>query len=228
MKKSFLKLAVLFVMALASVQNTELNADVILTIDPASQIAPNASSRISVSITGLGDDLSLVAYEFRIRPLATTSSQLMFLEEDESFLADSDYLFFGNSFAFNEGSASNIGSVSTSVLPGDTFIGGDAAADFGNVTLNGSKLLVELMVQHDSGSAGPLTTLGDTFAIDLFPLSGDSTQFTFGNSNTGFVDAALAEVGFTSTSGNVVVVPEASSLIVLSLACPLALRRRRK
>ena len=189
-------------------------------------LAPDGSGEVEVTVTGSGDLVNLVGYEFQITPSAGTSSQLRFVEEDEAFLSLPNYLFTGNSAALDDGLASSVGAVSTTTLPDDTFVGGDSTADFGNLTINGSHLLVRLAVQHDTGPADPSTTLGHAFSISLVPSSGDSSAFAGGTSNTGFVDASFSGVDFDSTGGEVsIVIPEPSSLCLLAI-CGLGLLHR--
>jgi len=189
-------------------------------------LAPDGSGEVEVTVTGTSDLVNLVGYEFQIDPSAGTSSQLRFVEEDEAFLSATNYLFSGNSAALDDGTPSTIGAVSTTTLPDDTFVGGDSTADFSNLTINGSRLLVRLAVQHDTGPADPSTTLGDTFSISLVPISGDSSAFAGGSSNTGFVDASFNGVAFDSTGGTVsIVIPEPSSLCLLAI-CGLGLLQR--
>lgn len=176
-------------------------------------VAPNGVAEVSVLVTGAGESINLAGYEFRISPTGGTTSQLQFLEESEGLLGDVSYLFAGNSTAASDGAPSSLGTVSTTTLPNDTFIGGDSMNDLANVSVSGSKLLVRLAIKHLVGPADPLATVGHTFSISLVPNSGDSSAFAGGNSNTGFVNSTFAGVGFASQSGTVtVVVPEPSML----------------
>ena len=183
-----------------------------------STVGPNGSGEVSVLVTGAGESINLAGYEFRISPSGGATSQLQFLEESETFLSDASYLFAGNSFAASDGTPSSVGTVSTSILPSDTFIGGDSTNDLLDVPVSGSKLLVKLAVKHLTGPADPATTIGHSFSISLIPDSGDSTAFAGGNSNTGFLDSMLAGVEFASQGGTVtVVVPEPITLLLASM-----------
>ncbi len=193
-------------------------------------ITPDGTGELSVLVSGSGESVNLIGYEFRISPTGGTTSQLQFLEESEAFLSAPNYLFAGNSFAANDGVASSVGTVSTSVLPSDTFIGGDSTNDFADLSVSGSKLLVKLAVKHLVGPADPATTIGHQFSIALVPATGDSSGFAGGTSNTGFVDSSLAGIEFGSQAAivTVVAIPEPSS-VVLALCLGLfgvAKRRR--
>lgn len=184
-------------------------------------VAPNGVAEISVLVTGAGESINLVGYEFRLSPTGGTTSQLQFLEESESFLSDASYMFASNSFAASDGTPSSVGTVSTGILPSDTFVGGDSTNDLSDVAISGSKLLVKLGVKHLTGPADPATTIGHSFSISLVPASGDSSAFAGGTSNTGFVDGALAGVGFASQTGTVTVVVPEPSAIFLAICCAL-------
>lgn len=190
-------------------------------------LAPDGSGHVDVRITSSGESINLAGYEFQITPDIGTSSQLRFIEEGEGFLSAADYVFVGNSGAASDGLASSVGLVSTTVLPGDTFTGGDGTIDFADVVI-GDNLLVRLNVEHDAGPADPATTLGHAFSIALVPPSGDSTAFTNGGSNTGLVDANFSPVGYESSTGSVsIVVPEPGSLTFVLLSGLCILRRAR-
>jgi hypothetical protein len=196
------------------------NAGTLLSIDVADlDVIANGTAEVAVTITATGEALNLAGYEIRITPDAGASSQLRFLEEDEAFLLAANYLFAGNSAALDDGLASSVGSVSTTNLPDDTFVGGDGTADFGDVVLNGEALLVNLRVQHDAGPSDPATTVGDSFSIELVPASGDSVDFSTGGGNTGFLDANFGTLAFGSNSGTVkVVIPEPTSIYLCAIA----------
>ena len=182
-------------------------------------IPANGTGEVAVTVTGAGDSINLVGYEFRISPTGGATSQLQFLDESESFLSDPNYVFTGNSAAANDGTPSSVGTVSTSTLPSDTFIGGDGSNDFADVPVSGSKLLVKLAVKHIVGPADPLTTIGHQFAISLVPFDGDSAAFGGGTSNTGFLNSSLAGVPYTSQTGTItVVVPEPASVVSITIA----------
>lgn len=189
-------------------------------------VLPNGTTEVEVTIAGTGDAVNLVGYEFRISA-GSSASQLQFLEESESFLSDVDYLFAGNSLVANDGVSSSVGAVSTSLLPNDTFIGGDSSDDFADVTTAGSKLLVTLVVKHLAGPVDPLTTVGQQFAISLVPVDGDSSEFAEGTSNTGFLASSLTGVAFVSQLGMVTVtIPEPSTVSLAMVACLTGMMRR--
>ncbi|CAD7694866.1 unnamed protein product [Ostreobium quekettii] len=96
------------------------------------------------------------------------------------FVGASVVCMASNSFVSDDGSPSSVGSVSTSGLPHDTFVGGDGTADFLDITATGTYLLVNLHVQHDAGPVGIATNHGRSFSIDLVQASGDSTDFAGG------------------------------------------------
>lgn len=180
-------------------------------------LAPDGSGHLDVRVLGAGESTNLAGYEFRITPDAGTTSQLRFVEESESFLAASDYLFGALSAAAGDGLASSVGVVSTTSLPSDTFVGGDSTDDFSDVAVT-SNLLIRLSVLHDIGPADPATTLGHTFSVALVPASGDSNDFANGLSNTGFADSNFDVLAFDSSPGTVsIVIPEPNCLGLLTL-----------
>ncbi len=190
------------------------------------QITPNGTANVEVMVLGVGDAVSLVGYEFRISS-AGSASQLQFEEESESFLNDADYLFAGNSLALDDGISSSVGAVSTSVLPKDTFIGGDSSSNLAEVPVTGSKLLVTLALKHLAGPVDPATTVGQQFTVSLVPASGDSSAFSGGTSNTGFLDSSFAGVAFISQEGIItVVVPEPAAITLMIAACFVGVRVR--
>lgn len=222
----FLPLALLLSIAFSSVTMSQ----VFLTID-STEISPNGTTAVDVSVTGTGQLTNLIGYEFRITPSVSGTSQLTFEEEDESFLTATDYLFFGNSAAQTDGNASSVASVSTTVLPNDTLVGGDSTADFSDVTIDGTKSLITLRLQHDAGPANSATTIGNTFSIDLVPTNGDSVDFGNGLSNSGLLDSNFTPVGLSSNSATItvaVVIPEPNGMTALAmLALGFVSRRKR-
>lgn len=103
------------------------------------------------------------------------------------FVGASVVCMASNSFVSDDGSPSSVGSVSTSGLPHDTFVGSDGTADFLDITATGTYLLVNLHVQHGAGPVGIATNHGRSFSIDLVQASGDSTDFAGGAASTGCV-----------------------------------------
>ena len=192
-------------------------------------LTPGQIGSIDVTVEGTGDLVSFAGFEFVIVPESPTTSTLRFVEEDEAYLADPGYVFFGNSAAKDDGIASSVGTVSTSSLPDDTFVGGDGTADFADVSISGSMLLASLRVEHDFGAADPSTTVGHKFSVALVPVSGDSNDFAQGASNTGFLDSQFGSVSFTSTPGTVTIfIPEPSSLFLAAIGLlGVVLRARR-
>lgn len=199
-------------------------ADLVITVQDG--VIPQAGSgAIDVLISGSGDLLSSFNFEFRITTAGLTRLEFVDPQSDEQ-LGDASYVFAGNSLAVDDGVP--IGNVSTTSVPNDTFIGGDSTADFGDVPVTSSRLLVRLNLTAVTGLA-PVE--GDTFTISLVPLTspGDLGDASF------FVDSAFEPIAYTSTSGTVTigpaaaVVPEPSTLALalvgLGLAA-LAVRRR--
>lgn len=228
--KSFAKLGLavcLFSLAVIHSHSADAGSIFSIAIQDVS-LPPDGSGEVSVSISGAGESINLAGYEFQISPVGGATSQLQFLEESEAFLSDASYLFVGNSFAASDGTSSSVGTVSTNVLPNDTFVGGDSTNDLSDVAISGSKLMVKLAVQHSTGPADPATTAGHEFAISLVPMSGDSSAFAGGSSNTGFVDNAFNGIGFASQSGTVTIaVPEPATLLLLIVAAASVVARRR-
>jgi hypothetical protein len=192
----------------------------------ATTIAPNGAAEVAVTITGASDTINLAGYEFRITPTGGATSQLQFIEESETFLTDPAYVFAGNSAAFEDGIPSSVGTVSSSILPSDSFVGGDGANNLADVTVTGQKLLVKLAVKHLAGPADPATTLGHQFEISLVPAAGDSSAFGSGGSNSGFLNSILAGIPFDSQPGAVSVVPESPCAPLTAIVAALLLSCR--
>ncbi len=222
-------IAVCLLLAALLQTSTALAGAIHLVSIQSANIARNGSGEVSVLVTGDSSPINLVGYEFQISPLGGATSQLQFLEESESFLGDANYLFAGNSFAAGDGLPSTVGTVSTSILPSDTFIGGDNTNDFADVAISGSKLLVKLALQHLVGPADPDLTIGHQFSISLVPSSGDSNGFGGGTSNTGLLSSSMTGVAFSSQAGVVTVVeiPEPSAIISALGLVGIALGLRR-
>jgi len=178
-------------------------------------LGPGQTGSIDVTVEGTGDLVGFLGFEFVIVPDGSTTSTLRFVEEDEVYLSDAGYVFFGNSAAEDDGITSSVGTVLTSSLPDDTFVGGDFTADLRDVSLRGSRLLTRLRVEHDFGAADPATTIGHDFSVALVPAFGDSSAFVSGTSNTGFSTNMIDLVSFASTPGTVMIlIPEPSSLVL--------------
>ena len=131
-------------------------------------------------------------------------------------LADPAYVFFGDSLDTNAGLP--FGQVSTTVVPRDTFIGGDSTDSGNEVVVTTSRLLASLRV---------------TSATSLPPLPGDTfTLRLIAGSNTFFADN-IGTIPFASRSGTITIgaIPEPGSLALLalgmlSIACALLRRDR--
>jgi hypothetical protein len=162
-------------------------------------LTPRGTGFVEVTVAGDNDLLQACGFEFRI---ATTGpTRLQFVDPPFTYLNESSYLFYGNSFA---SANPPIGAVSESIVPGDTFIGGDMTLDMSDVTVPNSKLLARLQVTADTALP---PAPGDFFTISLVPAS--STYFT---------DSASHQVSFSATSGTVHVVPEPETIALLLIA----------
>jgi hypothetical protein len=193
-------LSVLFICTL---QVGVINGGVIVSIEDAT-LAPNSRTFVDVSISSDGagaDVVSATGFEFHISTAGAT--QLEFVTPQASdYLSEPAYLFVGDSLA---NSFPPVGSVSTTIVPNDTYIGGDSTNSGGNIALsNQGHLLVRLEIT--SATALPPTP-GDVFSIEL--VSGLSTFFA---------DSTLQNIAFTSTQGRLIVVPEPAAH-VLALFC---------
>ena len=199
------------------------NANYLITVGNIS-ISPGTTGYLPVYIAGgVSQGLASTSLEFRITTGGST--RLEFLSSpapalDPTF-TDVNYVFFGNSL--DETFDLPLGTASLSVVPNDTFIGGDATSDFSDVPVATSDLLLAWL---------PITTLtavppvaGDTFTISLVPVSASGLD-----GNTGFADSSGEYATFSSQPGTVTVVPEPSSwlLAILGIVNLVPLVRRAK
>ena len=196
-------LMILFVGALLQVPTA--SAALIFEIEPAS-VLPGETALIDVFVesdAAGGDLLASFTLDFRITPDAGTTSSLKFKTPASSQpnpATDLSYVFFGDSLI----APGPFGSISTTVLPDDTYVVGDATASFSDIVVTAKKLAARLEVVHDFGAAAPSTTLGHTFTVSLGPA-------------TSAFDSGFSPVDFTTSSGTVTVTPEPASFIIWSL-----------
>ncbi len=164
----------------------------------------SGSVDVTISSDSGTDLLSLFGFEFRISTLGPT--QLDFLSpQSDGQLLDAAYVLAGDSLTVDAGI--EIGTVTTTVVPHDTFVGGDA-------TLSGLDIPVPmtpaLLVRLDLTSLTALPpVVGDQFFIQLVH-----------GPNTFFLDSGFADLPFSSTNGTVTVVeiPEPAALILQAIA----------
>ena len=190
-------------------------ADFIVTVGDLS-LAERGTGFVDVMIRSdsvLGDPLNFASFQFEISTVGAT--RLEFVDPQlDSQLGDSDYVFFGDSF--NENFSLPVGSVSTNLVPNDTFTGGDNTLSGSDVVVTTDRLLARLYVT----AATTLSPgMGETFTIHV--VSGPMTSFE----STGGV------VAYTSIDGTVnIVVPEPSTFCLWAGAAAvgmLKLWRRR-
>lgn len=188
-----------------SVSTHQAPADIILTITPnAAVYSPGDSGSLDIFISGQNDELDAFLFGVNI----TGGSGVVFDDpQNESFLNDSDYVFFGRSSNFINTNPS------TFVDPG---LANVTIADLSDDGLGGSDPYV---FNNDQRLLAQLT-----FSI----LSGGTYEFTI-DPTSSFSDAAFATINYTSNpaSFNVAAVPEPSSWIVLTLGgiLPVVFRR---
>ena len=102
-----------------------------------------------------------------------------------------------------------LGRVSSSITANDRYVGGDSTLSGNGTTLNGTALLIPLLIQ--ASSIPP--ALGETFTISL-----DAAGTTL-------FDADFNTIPYSSTSGTVTIaaVPEPPSFALACLSMPLVL-----
>lgn len=191
-------------------------ADLLISIDSAN-LAPGASTTVDVVVSSdapLGDELGLFGFEFRISGLGPTRLDFVDPQSDLQ-LGDANYVFAGDSLA---ASFPPVGIVDTTVLPNDTFTGGDATLGGGSITLDATERLLARLEITAATTLPPV--IGDSFTIELV-----AGGFTF------FQDDAFNDIDFSSTPGAVTIVPEpGSNLLCLSgllALCLIAFRSSR-
>jgi len=162
------------------------------------ELVPGGTGYLDVSVSGAGGGQTLNAYAFEYRITKTSGvGRLEFVSPQPSYLTDSDYVFFGNSFDYENGQS--VGTVSQTSVPNDTFSGGDLTNDSSNVTVSAAKLLARLQVT--ANTALP-PQVGDTYSISLI------------SSGTGFSDTG-GSVNWSSDSGTITMTPEPGSLVAI-------------
>jgi hypothetical protein len=212
-------------------------AGLLVTVDNATLVAGTTTS-VNVYVSSddpLGADQALQSFGFEFR-ITIVPPVLTFVDPQPiAYLTDPAYVFVGDSGALTLG---QVGNVSPTVSPSDTFIGGDFTASFSDVLVpTTNRLLARLQI---SASAAAPTTVG---TIALVPSLGTSVEYLNGLSNTGFLDANLNPISFSSTPGTItvfaasggqvepVVVPEPASLTLLAAGAGLlgwwGVRRKR-
>ena len=147
-----------------------------------------------------GEFLMVFNAEFRITPELGVAS-VMEIASVPDISGESNYVFAGTSSGF-----------SGNVLgpPNDVAVVGDFGFAFLDET---PQLLARLLLSPGPGLLAP--SEGDKFRIEMAPSSGDSFDFLFGLSNTGFLNDNFDPIFFDSTNGIVEVtgnvVPEADA-----------------
>lgn len=162
-----------------------------------------------------GDLVSFLGFEFRVSTGGPTRLEFVNPQSDLQ-LTDPNYLFAGDSLA---AAFPPVGLVSTTIVPNDTIIGGDATFS-GNEINVGSTPVLLARLELTAGTVLPPIP-GDTFIIDLVPGA-----LTF------FQDNTFTNVQFSSTSGTVtIVIPEPSSamlaIVALTAVAPTVIGHRR-
>jgi hypothetical protein len=195
----------LSLIALVSGAVSRARADLVITIGDLT-LAPGGAGTIDVTITSDAtpvDTLDSFGFEFRITGTGPTRLEFTATQPDPFALTNPDYVFLGSSSDQQNGLT--LGSVSTTTVPNDTYIGGDQTGVGGSaVSIVGTKLIAQLSVTTVT-SLPPMA--GDSFTITLVP--GINTDFSSGGSS----------IGFTSRPGTVLVsaVPEPRSIHLLCL-----------
>lgn len=181
---------------------TPATAGVLISI--ADALVPEGGvAYVDVSIESdstAGDPLSIFGFEFRISTAGAT--QLDFLDpQSDSQLSSGSYMFAGDSLA---DLFPPVGTVGTTVVPNDTYFGGDGTASGGNVLVGAlARLMVRLEVTTNT-LLPPVA--GDQFSIELIP-----------GPNTFFIDSEFNDIAYSSAPGtiSIVAVPEPASCSLL-------------
>lgn len=188
-------------------------------IEVADVAVPPGVGSAAVDVTIRSDDptaatpLQFFNFEFRITPVGGTATRLGFVNpQPDEQLGSPDYVFAGNSFAATFGLP--VGTVSTTAVPADTFIGSDLTADLSDVAVTpAGALLVRLRVRADTLLP---PAAGDQFTVELVR-----------SPNTFFGNNADPAVPYTATAGTVTIVPAVvpapSALVLVATAAPVVL-----
>jgi hypothetical protein len=191
-------------------------ADLLVSIDSAN-LTPGSSATVDVLVASdepLGEALGLFGYEFRISGVGPTRLDFVDPQSDLQLL-DPNYVFAGDSLA---AAFPPVGIVDTTVLPNDTFVGGDSTFSGGSVTVDATNRLLARLEITAATALPPV--VGDTFSIELIA-----------ESLTLFQDDSFNDLDFSSTPGTVTIVPEPSSAVLclagLFAVCVHGFRRRR-
>ena len=210
-------------------------ADLLVELQDAS-ISAGGNVSVDVLISGIVDALDdpfvqmdevLAEFELllNINPAGVTAgTELQFIDpQSESFLTNSDYVFFGNSDAvINDVAASNLRSLvgtNDSLQVIDFNI--DEFDDPIDTTVTSDNLLISFELTHQLNGANAGLTAGDTFEISV-----DQTS--------GFFDEGGFEIDFANNFATITVasaVPEPSTMVAgvvaLLMLVPVINRRRR-
>lgn len=211
------RLAVSALILAASVASaTRCYAGLIITVGDLS-LPQGGTGFVNVTIRSdeaSGDSLNLASFQFAIDTLGAT--QLEFVDpQPDSQLVDAAYVFAGDSF--DDAFFLPVGTVSTDVVPNDTFTGGDSTLSGSDVIVTTDRLLARLQVTS-------ATTLppgaGDKFTIRL--ITGPSTSF----------ESTGGSVAFSGVDGTVTIspasVPEPSSFCLLLGAAAIGVCKMRR
>lgn len=208
-------IALLLMLASAPVADAAL----IVTIG-STNVYPGTSGTVDVyvrSTTGT-DQLTVASLQFQITPASPGATGLSFTNpQSDSHLTAPGYIFLGNSAAFISGPLPS-STISTTVTPDDTFLGGDGTDDFSAVLVpTTDRLLTRL-------DLSALLSAGGSFQISLVPASGLGGPFTV------FYDQNFNPIEYNSTAG-LITTPEPATMVVfgsLALAGFGAVRRRNR
>jgi hypothetical protein len=171
---------------------------------------------VLVSPSGVSDGFNLFQVRLQVIPVsATEGTSLGFVNpQDERFVTNPDYVFFGNSE--NQINGIPLSNVSTTATLRDTIQFDDTTADNGDRVVDEPALLFSFQIEHLVPVGSDLNALnGDTFEI----------RATFLDFENQFFEGVAA----TSTSGlfTITAVPEPSFGLSIALAVGgLAYRRR--
>ena len=215
-------LAVLLCVSLGSA--VAARADFDITVGSLT-LAPGGSGLLPVYINSNamgGQDLAAAGFTLQITTSGPT--QLDFQNSpaaasDPTFTnASPPYVFLGNSADLTFSTMMPpipipLGTASMTVVPNDTFIGGDATYDGTNVTVGATNDLLGYVPVTANTILPPVP--GDTFTVSLVPTADGSPIAADGN--TGFQNMAGNFFPYSSTSGTVTIssVPEPGSIVLL-------------